>query len=174
MRARFLLALSLIPLAAFLVHAEANIGGGASYETGGSPISAVMPQVFFQNIYRSGPWNTFGLEFFVGVSPAQDSSYANGLAAGPEVFLGTNASYFFPKVGPVEFAAILGVFGFQDYHKLAEGVAAQAGLEASVHFGTFFIAGRGLDRFFSSTGTSGVPVPVGTYGLVLLGGCTIP
>ncbi len=174
MRARFLTALSLIPLAAVLVHAESNAGAGASYEAGGNPISAVIPQVFIQKIYRSGPWDTFGLELSVAVSPVQNSSFANGLAAGPEVFLGTNASYFFPKAGPVEFAALLGACGCQDYHKLAEGVAAQAGLEASVHFGSFFIAGRGLYRFFSSTGTSGVPVPVGTYGLVLLGGYTLP
>jgi hypothetical protein len=173
MRARFLLALAALLLSGMVACAETNVGAGAAYEAGSS-ISPLIPQFFVQNVYRTGAWQTFGIDFDLAVSPFENSSFANGMPAGPEVILGIDASYLFPRLGPAEFALSVGASGFQDYHRRANGVAAQTGLDATVHLGSFFIMGRGLYRFFSSTGASGIPVPLGTYAFAILGGYTLP
>jgi hypothetical protein len=165
---------ALLVLTAASAGAEINLGAGAAYETGNSPLSSLVPQVFVENVYHVGSWETFGVDFFIGSSTAGSASYTQqGYGAGPELFFGTDLSYHFPIVGPAEFAALLGAWGFQDYENRVNGVATQTGLSATVHFGSFFIQGRGLYRFFSTTGASEVPIPLGVYSLVILGGYTI-
>ena len=172
MRTTFLTVMVILSLSAVIAQAEVNVGAGVSFEAGGSPITPVMPQVYVQNVYRDGAWRSFSIDGFVAVSPFQNDSFANGLPAGPEVVLGADVSYLFPPIGPAELALLVGVSGFKDYHKVAEGVAAQAGLDATLHIGRYFISGRALYRFFASTGVSGAPVPLGNFGFMLLAGYT--
>ena len=172
MRTTFLTVMAFLSLSAVVAQAEVNLGGGVSFEAGGSPITPVMPQVYVQNVYRDGDWRSFCIDGFMAVSPFQNDSFAKGLPAGPEVVLGADVSYLFPRVGPAEFALLVGVSGFKDYHKVAEGVASQAGLDATLHLGRYFISGRGLYRFFASTGLGGAPVPLGNFGFMILGGYT--
>ncbi len=170
MKARYLVIFALISLGAAVASAEINVGCGAAFEAGGAPLSQIAPQVFVESLYRVNSWESFGLDFVIASLPADNSAYANGLAAGPVLLFGTDISYHFPSVGPVEFAFLLGGLGFQDYHVSVNGVAAQTGLEATAHVGSIFIQGRGLYRFFSSTGFKGTPVPLGTYSFAILGG----
>lgn len=170
MNAKYLVISAMIASGAAVACAEINVGGGIAFETGSAPLSQVLPQVFVENVYHVDSWETFGLDLIIATSPFENTSFVNGLAAGPEVLFGTDMSYRFPYVGPVEFGVLAGAWGFQDYHNNVNGIAAQTGLEATLHLGTIFIQGRGLYRFFSSTGYRGNPVPLGTYGFVILGG----
>ena len=172
MNAKYLVIFAMITLGAVMACAEINVGGGASLETGSASLSPVVPQVFVEDVYHVGSWETFGLDFVFATSPLENTSFANGQAAGPELFFGTDLSYRFPPVGQVEPGVLLGAWGFQDYHNNANGIAAQTGLEATLHLGTIFVQGRGLYRFFSSTGIKGSPGPLGTFGFVILGGYT--
>jgi len=170
MKARYLVIFAMLSLGAAAASAEINVGCGAAFETGGAPLSQIVPQVFVENLYRVNSWESFGLDFVIASLPAENTAYANGLAAGPVILFGTDISYRFPPVGPVEFAYLVGGLGFQDYHVSVNGIAAQTGLAATAHFGSIFVQGRGLYRFFSSTGSKGTPVPLGTYSFAILGG----
>jgi len=172
MRTRSITVLALILAAGALAYGEMNIGGGASFETGRPPIFPVLPQLFIQNVYRVGPWQAFGLDLTIAASP-ENSSFANGAAAGPLVCVGADASYLFPMLGPVEPAVLVGGWAFRDYHNLVNGSTAQAGVGAAVRIGDFFIQGRVLYRFFASTGISKAPEPMGILSIALLGGVTL-
>ncbi|HUI69014.1 MAG TPA: hypothetical protein VL354_00750 [Spirochaetia bacterium] len=173
MRARPFATFILLVVAASAASAEINLGAGATYELGNSPISQVIPEVFAEMIYHVRTWETFGIDFLIGSAPASAASYTKGLSAGPEVLFGTDLSYHFPRVGPADFSVLVGVVGFQDYENRANGVAAQTGLATSLHFGSFFVQGRCLSRFYSSTGMSGAPLPVGGLSLGILGGYSL-
>ena len=161
-------------LTAVSASAEINLGAGAAYESGNSPLSSLVPQVFVEDVYHVSSWETFGMDFFLGGSPVGSASYTQqGFGAGPELFFGTDLSYHFPRLGLAEFAVLVGGWGYQDYENRVNGVAAQTGLSATAHFGNFFVQGRGLYRFFSTTGASTPPVPLGAYSLVILGGYSI-
>jgi len=170
MRARFLAVFVVFVLAAASAGAEINVGAGGAYELGNSPISQVVPVVFGEMIYHVNSWETFGIDFLVVGAPFSAASYAKGFSAGPELFFGTDISYHFPRVGPADFAVLVGAMGFQDYENRVDGVAAQTGLEATLHFGNLFAQGRCLSRFYSTTGMSGAPVPLGTLSFGILGG----
>ncbi len=168
-----LLAGVLVVAAAAAAHAELNVGGGASFETGRPPISPVIPQFFVQVIYRVAPWQTFGLDLAVAVSPFQNGSFDNGVAAGPLVGFGADAAYMFPRIGVVEPAVLIGGWGFNDYHNRVNGSVAQAGVAATMQVGGFFIQGRALYRFFSTAGAGYAPDPLGLLSFALLGGITL-
>ena len=174
MRSRLLVLAAVMALAAAVAHAETNLGAGASYEGGNSPLSPVMPQVFVEAVFPVRPWETFGVDFSISTAPVSSSSYTNGLSAGPALFFSTDLSYHFPRLGPVELAVLVGGVGFQDYENRANGVAAQTGVAGTFHLGSFFIQGRGLYRFFSSTGASGAPVPLGAVSIGIVGGYSFP
>lgn len=173
MRARLFTIFVLLVFAAGAASAEINLGAGAAYELGNSPISQVIPEIYAEMIYHVRTWETFGIDFLLGSAPASAASYTKGLSAGPEVFFGTDLSYHFPRVGPADLSVLVGAVGFQDYENRVNGVAAHTGLAATVHFGGFFVQGRCLSRFFSSTGVSGAPVPLGTLSLGILGGYSL-
>ncbi len=170
MRARAVIVLAMTCWAAATACAEVNLGAGAAWETASTPLFPVVPMVFIESIYRVAPWASFGVDLFVAGTPFQDPSFANGLPAGPELYFGADASYRFPRVGPVEPAVLVGGWGFQDYENRVTGVAAQTGLEATVHVGGLFFQARGLYRFYSSTGYNLTPSPLGTLSIALLGG----
>ncbi len=173
-RARTLVIMAALSLAASAGHAEASFGGGVSWEMGNSPLSPVLAQVFAENVYRIGPWETFGLDLVVATAPVHNDTYASkGMSSGPMVFLGADASYRFPQLGPAEAAVLIGGCGFQDYENLVNGSAAHAGVELTVHFGAFLVRARGLYRFFTWTANA-QPVPIGAYSVALLGGYSIP
>ncbi len=173
-RIRSLAIAAAILFAPALAGAEIGVAAGASYEAGNTPISPVLPQVMVEAIYRVAPWQVFGLDFVAATAPIQGAGYTKqGLSAGPELFLGVDASYRFPAVGPAEFAALIGGCVFQDYENRVNGSAAHAGVGVTFHIGKFFIQGRGLYRFVSSTGPSGQPIPVGAFSVALLAGYTI-
>ncbi len=157
-------------VAAATADAEINLGAGASYEGGNSPLSAVMPQVFVEAVFPVRPWETFGVDFFMSSAPVASASYTQGLSAGPALFFSADLSYHFPRLGPAELGILVGGVGFLDYENRADGVAAQTGVEATFPLGSFFIQGRGLYRFYSSTGMSGAPVPLGAVSIGILGG----
>jgi len=174
MRTRFWVTCGILLFSAIGAWAEINLGVGAAYESGNIPLSSVIPQVFAENIYTVGPWETFGIDFLVGVAPATSSIYTKqGFGAGPEIFFGTDLSYHFPRLGLAEFAVLVGAWGFQDYQNKANGVAAQTGLEATIHMGSFFVQGRGLYRFLTTTGMTGSSVPLGVASFAVLGGYSI-
>ena len=174
MKTRSLVIAVVTLLAAGVAHAEVNLGGGVSYEGGNTPLSPVLAQVFIQEIYRVAPWEVFGLDLVVATAPVHNDTYANqGMSAGPELFLGADATYRFPALGPAEFALLIGGCGFQDYENRVNGSAAHAGLEVTLNWGSFFVQARGLYRFFSSTGLGGQPIPIGLYSVALLGGYSV-
>jgi len=162
-----ILSLALTAAAAF---GELNVGGGASFETGRPPIFPILPQLFIQNMYRVGPWQAFGLDLAVAASPVS-SSY--GVTSGPFVSVGADAAYLFPMLGPVEPMALVGGEAFGDYHRRVNGAAAQVGAGATMRVSGFFVQGRLLYRFFSSTGTYGPSEPLGIVSIALLGGVTL-
>lgn len=170
MRRRSLAILAMTVWAVSMAGAEINVGGGASIEAGNTALSVVLPQVFMEGVYHVDPWLNFGMDVVLAGTLFQNPTFFNGLSAGPELFLGTDASYHFPRFGPADLAVLIGGWGFQDYENKVNGVAAQTGLEATLHFGSIFLQGRGLYRFFSSTGLSQAPVPLGTFSLAVLGG----
>jgi hypothetical protein len=170
MKLRCVAILAMLFLTAAGAGAEINLGAGTAVEAGNSPLSLITPQIFVENIYHVGSWETFGIDFVIGGSPSSNASYTNGLSAGPELFFGADMSYHFPYIGPVELAVLLGGWGFQDYENRVNGVGAQTGLAATVHFGSIFVQGRGLYRFYSSTGFTGAPVPLGVFSFAILGG----
>jgi hypothetical protein len=171
MRARFIVLFTLLAAtAAAGAGAEINLGVGASYEGGNSPISPVMPVILVETIFPVRAWEVFGVDFSISTAPAVSASYVNGLSAGPVLSFAADLSYHFPPLGPAEISVLVGGVGFQEYEKRADGVAAQAGAAAMFRFGSFFVQGRGLYRFFSSTGTSGAPVPLGSVSIGVLGG----
>jgi len=173
-RAKFWILGSILVVCTVGAWAEINMGLGAAYESGNTPLSSVIPQILVEKIYAVGPWETFGIDFLVGVSPATSASYtAQGLGAGPEMFFGTDLSYHFPHLGLAELGVLVGAWGFQDYENRANGVAAQTGLEATVHMGSFFVQGRGLYRFYTTTGITGSSVPLGVVSLAVVGGYSI-
>ena len=171
MSTRTIAVLALILGAAAGAHAELNVGGGASFETGRPPIFPVIPQLFVQNVYRVAPWEVFGLDASIAFAPS-NGSFDKGAAAGPLVCVGVDASYIFPGIGPVEPAVLIGGWAFQDYLNRVNGSTAQAGLGATVRIAGFFIQGRALYRFFSSTGISAAPQPLGIVSIALVGGVT--
>jgi len=174
MRARVIVLFSLLSLAAATAFGmEINLGAGASYEGGNSPISSVMPLVFVETIFPVRAWETFGVDFSVSAAPAVASSYYFGLSAGPMLAFAADLSYHFPPLGPAELSVLVGGVGFQEYEKRADGVAAQTGLAAMFRLGSFFVQGRALYRFFSTTGLGGAPVPVGAVSVGVLGGYSI-
>jgi hypothetical protein len=170
MRSGFLVLAAVMALAAAMADAEINLGAGASYEGGNSPLSPVMPQVFVETVFHVRPWETFGVDFFISGAPVSSASYTNGLSAGPALFFSTDLSYHFPLIGPAELGVLVGGVGFLDYENRVNGVAAQTGVEATFHLGSFFIQGRGLYRFVSTTGMSAAPVPLGAVSIGILGG----
>ncbi|HVP20113.1 MAG TPA: hypothetical protein VMU36_14090 [Spirochaetia bacterium] len=170
MKGKSCVVLAMIFWAVSTAGAEINFGGGASCEVGNTTLSLVIPQVFVQGIYHVDTWLNFGMDVVVAGTPFQSSLFANGLSAGPEIFFAADASYHFPRVGPADLAVLVGGWGFQDYENRVNGVAAQTGLEATLHFGTIFVQGRGLYRFFSSTGLNQTPVPLGMFSFAVLGG----
>jgi hypothetical protein len=174
MKARFWITCGILFFSGIGAWAEIDLGMGAAYESGNIPLSSVIPQVFAESIYTAGPWETFGIDFVAGVAPATSSFYTNrGLGAGPEIFFGTDLLYHFPRLELAEFGVLVGALGFQDYQNKANGVAAQTGLEATIHIGSFFVQGRGLYRFFTTTGMTGSSVPLGVASLAVLGGYSI-
>ncbi len=170
MRARILMTLAMMVGAAAAAHAEINLGAGAAWETASTPLFPVIPMVFAENVYHVGPWANFGVDLVIAATPFQDPSFANGSSAGPVLYFGTDVSYRFPRLGPAELAVLIGGWGFQDYENRVNGIAAQTGVEATLHFGGLFIQGRGLYRFFSTTGYNATPSPLGTLSFAILGG----
>ncbi len=173
MRARSGAVFAILLFATVAACAETNLGVGASYESGNSPLSSVIPQVFVENVYHVDSWETFGIDLFISTAPSSAASYTNGLSAGPELYFGTDLSFHFPPVGPADLATLIGVMSFQDYENRANGIAAQTGVEATLHLSSFFVQSRGLFRFYSSTGMTGAPVPVGIFSVAILGGYTL-
>ncbi|HTP57974.1 MAG TPA: hypothetical protein VMM82_03590, partial [Spirochaetia bacterium] len=121
-------------------------------------------------IFPVRAWETFGVDFSISVAPAVSASFVNGNSAGPMLALAADLSYHFPPLGPAEISILVGAVGFQEYEKRADGVAAQTGVAATFRFGSFFIQGRGLYRFVSTTGAGGSPVPLGAVSVGVLGG----
>jgi len=174
MKARSAAFFVVLVLAAAMADAEINLGGGAAYESGNNPLSPVVPLVFVESVYHVDSWETFGIDLFIGSAPFSTASYTSkGLSAGPELFFGTDLSFHFPRIGPADLATLIGVIGFQDYENRVDGVAAQTGLAATLHLSSFFAQGRGLLRFYSSTGMSGNPVPLGVFSFAILGGYSL-
>ena len=169
-----LIAAAAIVLSPALAGAETGVGAGVSYEAGNTPLSPVLAQAVIEQVYRVAPWQVFGLDVVVATAPVQNGTYAaQGMSAGPELFLGADASYRFPAIGPAELAALIGGAVFQDYENRVNGSAAHAGVEVTFHLGRFFLQGRGLYRFYSVTPGNIQPIPIGMFSVALLGGYTI-
>ncbi|MGA2766575.1 MAG: hypothetical protein ABSG17_24795, partial [Spirochaetia bacterium] len=97
----------------------------------------------------------------------------------PEIITNIDFSYHFPRLGPVDFAVLVGGIGWEDVNNSSkvEGVAVQTGAEVTLHYGTAFIQGRGSYRVAwrrsIAGGLAGYPAPLGTAGFMLLAGFSV-
>ena len=127
-------------------------------------------------------YRPFALAYSGGANPNGDPGISG---INPELFLGADLAYHFPAAGPLDVALSAGAVGWQDIGDTSQielpisaGVALQTAVALTLRLGGFFIQGKGLWRPYfweaAAAGGAGTPSPLGTYGVMLLGGFSLP
>ena len=177
-----------------------SVTGSVTTNGGNTPIALLMPEVFVEAIYRHGPEEGgFGIDLVISAAASEAQSYVQayqpfqyfysnftnpngdpGISLfDPEIITNIDFSYHFPRLGPVDFAVLVGGIGWEDVNNSSkvEGVAVQTGAAVTLHYGTAFIQGRGSYRVAwrqsIAGGLAGYPAPLGTAGFMLLAGFSV-
>jgi hypothetical protein len=176
--------------------------GATTTNPGNTPLLQYMPEIFLESVFRHNPAEgALGIDIVLSWSMTEEpayvaayqpfeyvySDYTNpagdpGITSNnPELFLGADLSYHFPRLGPLDIGILVGGLGWTDIGDTSQvdlpisaGIAAQAGGELTLHFGGIFIQGKALYRFYyweaAAVGGGGTPAPLGTYCFIALAG----